>query len=160
MPTGWIISNVALWVVVICETVLLLLLLRALGELQQQNRLLAVNQTQAMNQDGLPVGVQAPSYTATVQDNQVVSLEDFQGRKRVLAFVSPGCPACSGAVKSLNTLIKEGSDIKVLVIGSPDQEMNLEYAHEQAACMPIVKLKNEGKRNYEKRTIRFTTQFH
>ncbi len=130
------ISIIALWVLVLVETGLLLLLLRALGELKQQGKLLAT-QTPSFEMGGLDVGEQAPSFVAIDDDGTPVNLEDFSGRRRVLAFVSPGCPACGGAIEALNAVVREERDLVVLVLGGPDRERNRAYAAEHKAQMPI-----------------------
>jgi methylamine dehydrogenase accessory protein MauD len=137
MSTGWIISNIVLWLVVVCETGLLLLLLRAIGELRQQGILPTVDKDGA-NTGGLAVGEQAPTFIATDYASNEVSLEDFRGMQRILAFVSPGCPACANTIEALNALIQTRQDVKVLVVGGPNREHNQRFAVEYKAKMPIL----------------------
>ncbi len=84
------VSIIALWVLVLFETVLLVLLLRALGQIKQQGGV-SGNQVQASGEGGLSPGKKAPSFTATDYEGRVVRLDDFQGQRRILAFILPGC---------------------------------------------------------------------
>ncbi len=135
MPIGWIISNVALWIVVIFETVLLLLLLRVLGEMRQNRHVPSSNDP--LN-DGIPVGEQAPDFDAKDQQGRVVNLRNFQGRWRILAFVSPGCKACKETIGVLNDTQRNRQQLTVLLVGEQDFQQNQEYAHEHKAQMPIL----------------------
>lgn len=128
------VSIIALWVLVLFETGLLLLLLRALGELRQQRGFSATN---SPPHSGLEIGEQAPVFVATDDDGGSVQLEDFRGKRCLLAFVSPDCPACAGAIETLNTVVHNEQDLAVLVIGGPDAQKNGRYAVEHHAQMPI-----------------------
>lgn len=87
---------------------------------------------------GLPVGEKAPSFVAMDQEGKLVSLEDTEGRQRILAFVSPGCPACGNAISILNTLWQERNDFVILVIGGLELELNRSYAAKHKSRMPIL----------------------
>lgn len=130
-------SNVALWVIVLFETVLLLLLLRALGALRQQGF------SQSMNpiiDDGPEIGEQAPPLLAKDQNGNLVSLENLQGRWCILAFVSPGCSACIGTIKALNTYLESKQDFTVLVIGGTKREQNKVFAETSDSQVSILTL--------------------
>lgn len=118
---------------VLFETGLLLLLLRALGKLRQQGLLPSDNQM-----EGLNVGEQAPLFTALDHEGKSVSLNDFQGQRRILVFIAPGCPACSLAIEMLNNFLASDKDIVVLVLGATDHHLNRSYAVEQGALMNIL----------------------
>lgn len=138
MPTIWIVSITALWLLVLFETGVLLLLLRALGEIRQQVRQSSATHTSSPATGGLAIGEKAPAFTTVKQDGSVMNLDDFQGRKRVLAFILPGCPACRGAITALNMLVQEEHDLEVLVVGGPDRAVNGAYALEQQMHMPLL----------------------
>ncbi|MGH2494350.1 MAG: peroxiredoxin family protein [Ktedonobacteraceae bacterium] len=134
IPTLWIISIVALWVLVLFETTLLVLLLRALGELKQGGAFSPHDVSQLI---GLEVGVQAPSFVASSYNGDSVQLEDFRGRRCILAFVSPDCSACAGAIEAIHRVQQEEHDLALLVVGGSDARQNERYAHEHQAQMPI-----------------------
>jgi len=58
MSIGWMVSIVALWVVVLIETRLLLLLLCAPGELKQQSSISMANHMPFLGDGGLEIGEQ------------------------------------------------------------------------------------------------------
>jgi peroxiredoxin len=123
-------------VLVIIETVLLLLLLRVLGELRLKGVSPAHQSVQYSDLGGLAVGEQAPSFAARDQTGKEVKLEDVQGY-RMLVFLEPGCSACEGAITALNTLMRERPEFTVFAIGGLEQKLNLAYAVEHNAHMPI-----------------------
>lgn len=133
----WMMSYIALWIMVLFETGLLFLLLRAIGELRRQG-ILPKENSNGVNTSGLAIGEQAPSFVATDYTGNDISLEDFQGMRRVLAFVSPGCPACASTIEVLNTLIQVERDIKVLVVGGPNRERNQAYGLEHKFVTSIL----------------------
>lgn len=133
-------SIIALWVLVLFETVLLLLLLRALGELRQKGSLApdSASAEQASELGGLDVGERAPSFVATDFDGNTIRLDDYQGQRCILAFISPGCSFCKGTIDALNIVLHEEPDVKMLVIGSTEYEQNRKYAAEHEALMPVL----------------------
>lgn len=138
IPTWITVSIVALWVLVLCETGLLLLLLRALGQLRLQNNATSGMDTSMPKDWGPSIGTQAPSFTAQTLQNRTVSLEDYQGRKRLLLFISPTCSACAQAIESLNVLHQNEPDLDLLVLGSTDYKANQAYAAERQLSVPIL----------------------
>lgn len=137
MPTGWIVSNVALWVVVLFETVLLLLLLRALGELKQS---ISSSQGYGQPQDtmGIALGEQAPSFLAKNHKGDIVRFEDFAGRKRILAFISPGCADCKFIAEAINSMPQDEQYLDWIVVGGLDSESNNSYAVENHLRIPVL----------------------
>ncbi len=131
------ISIIVLWVLVLIETVLLVLLLRALGKIKQQKGF-ASNQLPSPQEWGLAVGEQAPPFTVSDHDGNSIQLDDFHGKKRIVAFVSPGCSACSGTIEALNTSVRDEQTFAVFVLGGSDREQNRAYAAKQQALMPIL----------------------
>jgi peroxiredoxin len=134
------VSIIALWVLVLFETVLLLLLLRALGQLRQQGTFPRNQKLSSESQEewGLALGELAPSFVVLDSDNRAFKTNDFQGQNRILAFILPGCSSCSNTVKALNTFLLSNHDITILVIGSSDINLNLAYAAEQDAKFSVL----------------------
>ena len=130
-------SIIALWVLVLFETGLLLLLLRALGELRQRGTI-STNGMESTQEWGLHIGEQAPSFTAVDQRGKVIRFEDFSSQRRILAFISPSCSVCMGAIEAMNSLVEEGQGIVVLAVGDADAERNRLYAAEHNAQMSIL----------------------
>lgn len=117
---------------VLFETILLLLLLRALGELRQQGKL-----TSSASRQVVSIGDQAPDFTASDSDGNTLRLEDLCGRPVLLAFVSPSCPACAGTIDAFNTLLQEKPEMSQLIVGGPNMRQNRDYALEHQARMPL-----------------------
>ena len=136
MLTLWIVV-IALGVLELFETALLVLLLRALGQIKQQGRL-AGSQGQSSGIDGLAVGEKAPSFVAVDQHDQALRMDDFKGRKRILAFITPGCTPCAETIEVLNAFSQDAHDVAVLIVGDTDRQQNMMYAVEHHAQMPVL----------------------
>ncbi len=136
---AWItVSIVALWVLVLGETALLLLLLRGLGQLRLQSKTTSGVNTIMPKDWGPAIGMQVPSFTAEDPQHRRVSLEDYQGRKQLLLFISPTCSACARAIESLNVLHQQEPDLELLVLGSTDYKANQAYVMEHQLPVPIL----------------------
>lgn len=137
IPLFWVISIIALWMLVLFETVLLLLLLRALGQMKQQGTL-TQKQTPSSEEWGLAVGEKAPPFVATDYEEKPVRLDDFQGQRRILAFLLPGCSSCDGTMKALDTFVRNEDAAIMLVIGGPDRDLNHAYATEHGTQIIVL----------------------
>ncbi|MGI9062066.1 MAG: peroxiredoxin family protein [Ktedonobacteraceae bacterium] len=84
------------------------------------------------------MGVHAPSFATTDDEGNVVRLDDFAGKKRILTFVLPGCSSCAGAIQTLNTFLQTKPAETVLLIGSGDHLLNRAYASEHDAHLPLL----------------------
>lgn len=154
MLTLWIVV-IVLGVLELFETVLLVLLLRALGKLKQQKDF-ASNQLPSPQEWGLAVGEQAPLFVAADDKGNNVRLDDCYGKKRIVAFVSPGCSACSGTIEALNIYVRDEQPFALFVLGSSDHEQNRVYAARQQALMPILTDHTEvGKNAYRVQGVPF-----
>ncbi|MGI9060488.1 MAG: peroxiredoxin family protein [Ktedonobacteraceae bacterium] len=131
------VSIIALWLLVLVETGLLLLLLRALGQLRQ-NGIPSVKQGQSSDEWGLAVGEKAPSFVATDYEDKPVRLDDLQGQRRLLAFILPGCSSCSYTIKALHIYAQREDGVTVLVIGGPDRDINHAYALEHDTDIVVL----------------------
>ena len=137
MPTPWIVSNIVLCILVLIETALLILLLRALGRLRQECGFSGGRVADRIS-GGLPVGMQAPLITGTDQQGRTVSLNDTKGSTRILAFISPGCAACAGAISALNNVLASDPDVTVLLVSGSDSAANRAYAAEHHLGIPLL----------------------
>ncbi|MGH2480841.1 MAG: peroxiredoxin family protein, partial [Ktedonobacteraceae bacterium] len=136
MSLPWVLSIAASWVLLLVETILLLLILRALGELRQKGQLRTADER--IQSQGLGIGLPAPDFAALDLDGNTLNLTDFAGRWRLLTFISPGCPACVGTIDALNSFSRSGTSITILLVGGPDQDQNRAYAHEYQSRLPIL----------------------
>ncbi len=130
---------IILCVLVLFETVLLMFLVRGLGKLKQAGVLSLTKQDSLPFADrGLAVGTQAPDFVAIDRDGRPISLNNSNGSWRILAFVSPGCPACAMTIQTLDETVQERPDIVVLIVGSAARAANTAYAIEQNTSIPIL----------------------
>lgn len=133
MTVFWIINISVLWIIVLVETALLFLLLRALGTLRQQGR-----QENPLLTGGLATGAQAPLFVAVDQHNKEMRLESTQGQKRVIVFISPGCQACVHTLEMLDTLKNTFTEVSFLIIGGSDFSINYDYALKHRITLPLL----------------------
>ncbi|HVB21217.1 MAG TPA: redoxin domain-containing protein [Ktedonobacteraceae bacterium] len=138
MLTLWIVV-IVLGVLQLFEIGLLLFLLQGLGKMKQAGALFSAKQESSPFTDrGLAIGTQAPEFVVIDHGGRSISLKDFDGNWRILAFVSPGCPACAMTIKTLDETLQERPDIAILVVGSAARAANTAYAIEQNVSLPIL----------------------
>jgi cytochrome oxidase Cu insertion factor (SCO1/SenC/PrrC family) len=118
---------IAVCVVVLFEAILLLLILRVLGELKQRGVISNRSISQPSDRQGPEIGEYAPSFEGIDQDGISHSLESFRGKYRILAFVAPGCSACSDTIDALNRALQDNSDLQVLVVAGSNWQQNQAY---------------------------------
>jgi methylamine dehydrogenase accessory protein MauD len=119
MNSFLLISNLALWVVVLFFGFLLLGALRAVALLRWRVDELGAITPSRVGRSGLRPGRKAPEFTlpsiAGDSAGGEVGLEHYAGRKLLLVFMQPGCGPCHGIVPELNRLHDAG-EVRVLVI--------------------------------------------
>lgn len=98
--TALLVSNAALWIVLIALTVVVVALMRQLGVLHE--RISPVGTLNAAK--GVKVGELAPVLSAAALDGRLVAIGGARSdaRAQLLLFVSPTCPIC----KTLLPLVK------------------------------------------------------
>ena len=90
----WLVSFIALWIIVILEGVLIVLLYRQLG-------MLYLGSASGVSRDGLAVGSPAPDFQLPDADGQTRRLSDYRGRNVLLLFGSPHCDPCRRLLPNL-----------------------------------------------------------
>src|SRR5947209_5358681 len=113
MDTLWVVSFLALWVVILFLGFLLLGVLRAMALLNWRLDQMEATTPRRLGRAGLRCGVKAPNFTLQGLDGQEVALEHFAGRKVLLVFLQSACNPCREIVPELNRLQAHG-DVKVL----------------------------------------------
>ncbi len=104
----------------------------------RQNTLQLTPLLQTENIGGLDIGEIAPTFVAIDQHNNVVHFDDFGKKRRLLAFVKPGCIICPKALEALEYLIQSEQDIIGLVVGSSSHEKNRMYITEHKINLPFL----------------------
>ncbi len=90
MNTFLVVSSIALWLLVLGLGFLLLGTLRALGLLRWQLEQLQTTTPSRLGRNGLKLGKKAPSFNLPNGEGKEVALEEFAGRKVLLAFTQSG----------------------------------------------------------------------
>jgi methylamine dehydrogenase accessory protein MauD len=137
MNTFLIVSNVALWGVVIVVGFLLLGTLRALGLVQWRLDQLEATRPSRINRDGLKPGRKAPGFTLPRVDGGECSLDDYAGGRVLLVFVQANCQPCHEIAPALNRLQRSG-ELEVLAINSAKPDEAQDWAAEVHAGFPVL----------------------
>ena len=102
-----VVAEVALFVVVLVQGVLLVGLLREVGLIQVR-----IGPSFAMsNEEGPPVGSTAPVVTLNTEVGGEAIIGGMRSKAQLLAFISPGCGTCHALVGPLGLIGRSESDI-------------------------------------------------
>jgi methylamine dehydrogenase accessory protein MauD len=137
MNPWWLVSYVALWLVVLFLGFLLLGALRALGLLRWRLEQLEATTPSRMGRGGLKPGKRAPDFTLPCVAGGEVSLHDLAGRRVFLVFTQSGCKPCHKIVPELNKL-QRGGDVHVLVVNNGEMERTRQWASEARVWFPVL----------------------
>jgi methylamine dehydrogenase accessory protein MauD len=137
MSPWWLVSFIALWLVVLSLGFLLLGALRALGLLRWRLEQLEATTPSRIGRGGLKPGKKAPDFTLPSVANGEVSLHDFAGRRVFLVFTQSGCKPCHRIVPELNKLQRAG-DVQVVVVNNGEVEATRQWAAEAPVCFPML----------------------
>jgi methylamine dehydrogenase accessory protein MauD len=127
---GLLISNIALWVLVVALSLVVVALVRQIGLLHE--RIAPVGAL--MLRRGLEVGAAAPAMSVPVLGGGTVSIggERDDGRSTLLMFVSPTCPICKvllPVLKSSRVGERDWLDIVLASDGSIEEHRQFISAH-------------------------------
>jgi methylamine dehydrogenase accessory protein MauD len=137
MTPWWLLSYVALWLVVLFLGFLLLGALRALGLVRWRLEQLEATTPSRTGRGGLKPGKKAPDFTLPCVVGGEVSLHDFAGRRVFLVFTMSGCKPCHRIIPELNRLQRRG-EVQVLVVNNGDLEATRQWAGEARASFPVL----------------------
>jgi methylamine dehydrogenase accessory protein MauD len=137
MTPWWLLSYVALWLVVLFLGFLLLGALRALGLLRWRLEQLEAITPSRTGRGGLKPGQKAPDFTLPGVAGGEVSLHDFAGRRVFLVFTMSGCKPCHRVAPELNKL-QRGGAVQVLVVHNGEVEATRQWAAEARASFPVL----------------------
>ena len=88
----WLISYVALWILVIAFAIIVLGLVRQLGMIYLR---LGPEQNLLATSEGLELSKPAPQFEVLeISQNRNLTVDDLKGRPSILVFVSPSCSPC------------------------------------------------------------------
>ncbi|MGH7721030.1 MAG: TlpA family protein disulfide reductase [Gemmatimonadaceae bacterium] len=118
MSALFVISYVALWALVIFQSIVLVGLVRALARLQQRG---AQVDGPIDHHDHL-AGREAPEFSATDLSGRLVRASEFAGRPRAFLFVSPECRTCRLTLSEMNALEWKAEGTVVVICQSGRSE--------------------------------------
>ena len=98
MSTVFLVSYIALWLLILTIGVLVLLMYRHFG-------VMSLGTLEGVQRDGLPVGAVAPSLGGITADGQEAGWEPRRGGTDLLLFVSPDCKPCETLLPVVNRLM-------------------------------------------------------
>jgi methylamine dehydrogenase accessory protein MauD len=137
MNPWWLVSYVALWLVVLLLAFLLLGALRALGLLRWRLEQMEATTPSRTGRGGLKPGKKAPDFTLPSVARGEVSLHDFAGRRVFLVFTQSGCRPCHKVAPELNRLHAAGA-VQVLVVNNGEAEATQKWAAEVKVRFPVL----------------------
>jgi len=155
MNSFLLISNIAVWALMLVVGFFLVGVLRSLGLVNWRLDQLELTRPSRLGRDGLKVGKKAPDFTLPSIDGREVSLHDFAGHKVLLVFTQSGCGPCHDMAPEFNRVQDKGEH-QVLVVnnGEPDETRN--WAADVSARFPVL---TQEKFSLSKRYEIFATPF-
>ena len=133
----WLISYIALWILVALLTVVVLGLVRQLGLIHLR---LGPEEHLLTTREGLEVGTPAPVFREIdLLSEKDIALDDLKGRPSVLVFVSPSCAPCTALMPHLNTFQRSNDGkVNILLFSQSEPQASLELAKTHQLKMPII----------------------
>lgn len=94
----------------------------------------------ARSRDGLPEGMSVPSWEATDALGERYSRDSLLGSPAMILFAEPDCAPCQETMKQVAAHRRElPADVRILVVGTGDDEVNLAFLAEHGLDVPILK---------------------
>jgi methylamine dehydrogenase accessory protein MauD len=138
MNPWWLVSYVALWLLVLLLGFLLLGALRALGLQGWRLEQLEATRPSRVGRNGLKPGAAAPDFTLPdATGGGEVAPRDFAGRRVLLVFTQSGCGPCKRVMPELNRLQAAG-ELQVLVVNNGELKETRAWAAEARARFPVA----------------------
>jgi methylamine dehydrogenase accessory protein MauD len=149
MVSGWLLSHLALWLVVLFLGFLLLGALRNNAILCWRLDQLEATTPSKINRNGLKPGVEAPGFILPDTAGNQVSLQDFAGRTVFLTFTQSSCRPCRAVMPELEKIHKKG-EIQIVVINNGHLAATRDWTRELGVSYPVlVQQRYEISKRYE-----------
>ena len=133
-----LLSQLALWLVVLGLGFLLLGALRAVALLRWRLAQLEATMPSRLGRSGLRPGKKAPEFTLPALSGGEVALHDYAERELLLVFMQPGCGPCRSLTPELNRLHDAGA-VAVLVVQNGDTEAVQGWIKEYQPRFPVAR---------------------
>lgn len=132
METVLIVSSVLLWIVLICNVLLTLALVRNANKPAKKKWELV------SEPEGLKEGAEAPAFSAQTLDGTSVLLEDYQNQALMLVFIAPHCSACDEVLPALNKMASQMAGTKLVLACDGTLEQARVLAKKQDITLPLL----------------------
>ncbi|MEW6716248.1 MAG: hypothetical protein AB1345_01905 [Chloroflexota bacterium] len=139
MTGFWLASYLTLWLFVLLQALLLLALIRHIGNLRLWLRQAGVIRDMGVAEEGVSVGTTVENLTDLVQSKSNLSLHEDH-RAKMLLFVPAGFFGCDELLPSLKEFEEQYGDILQLIIVSfePAVEDQFEVVKRMGIRAPII----------------------
>jgi peroxiredoxin len=131
LETVLIVSSVLLWIVLICNVLLTLALVRNVNKASNTSKHIPPP-------EGLKEGTKAPAFTAQALDETTVMLEDYTNKAALFVFIAPHCGACEDILPSLNTMGQEMTDTELILVSNSTVEETRRLTKEHHLTLPVL----------------------
>jgi methylamine dehydrogenase accessory protein MauD len=133
----WLISYIALWILVALLTVVVLGLVRQLGLIHLR---LGPEEHLTTTREGLEVGTPAPVFREIdILNKKEITVADLKGRPSVLVFVSPSCAPCAALMPHLNAFQRTNDGkANILLFSQSEPQPCLELIQAHKLKLPVI----------------------
>lgn len=130
MEQGLVLSSVLLWILVLCNLVLTLALIRRAN----------AGNAGSLPREGLKEGQPALDFTAEALSGQKMTLATYAQRAVAFVFVEPTCGPCREALPSYETLGPKAaqSGVDLVLVSTADAEQTRHFVNEFNIQLPVL----------------------
>ena len=131
METALVVSSILLWIVVLCNIVLTLALVRRLNATPRHNSL-----SLEMPKAGQP----APDFRAQTVSGETVTLSTFAGHKMVFIFISTNCAPCRQLLSRLELFKPRAAQtgVELVLVSADEMEETRAFVERLHAGLPVL----------------------
>lgn len=137
METVLIVSSVLLWIVLICNVLLTLALVRNANKSTAKGKSFTPP-------EGLKEGTEAPMFSAQALDETTVTLEDYNDKAALFVFIAPHCGACEDILPSLKALGSQMKETKLVLVSDSAIGATRDLAKEHDITLPLLSAPRPG----------------
>ncbi|GHO90064.1 hypothetical protein KSF_001120 [Reticulibacter mediterranei] len=130
METVLIVSSALLWMVLICNVLLTLALVRNANK--------APKAKPVSVPEGLKEGTEAPAFSAQSLDETTVTLDDYHNKAALFVFIAPHCGACENILPSLKTLGSQMKETELVLVSDSGIGETRDLAKEHDITLPLL----------------------
>lgn len=125
-----VVSSILLWIVVVCNLILTLALVR-----RSNGR-----SGRSLPKEGLQEGEQAPDFTAETLNGEMATLATYAQREVAFVFVEPACGPCRESLPSYEALGPKASHsgVDLVLVSVADAERTRSFVEELNIQLPVL----------------------